>query len=74
MIVTYQVAGYAPELVRARYVRRDPDSELYRFCEKGDDDRFDIRQGAVSAAELPKKIRDAADSLRHRFPPYVLWP
>ena len=55
MIVTYQVAGYAPELVRARYVRRDPDSELYRFCEKGDDDRFDIRQGAVSAAELPKK-------------------
>lgn len=73
MITTYQVGGYHPNKVRSRYVRRGVETG-YHFAEVGDDRRFDLRQGTVSADELPEAVRVAADLRCGFFPSYVDWP
>ncbi len=70
LTVTWQSRNYAPEKVIIRYVRAD--GPLFRFCEVGEDRRYDLRQGVIDAADLPFEIRDAAAKLRGVFG-YVAW-
>lgn len=69
---TYTATNYKPEEVSKRYVRFD--GEVFRFCEVGNDRRFDIRQGIVSRDELPDAIATAASERRGFSPSYVEWP
>lgn len=71
MRITYQSACYAPEAVRARYVRRSGD--IYRFCEVGEDRRYDIRQGVVEPHEVPRAVLDEADKRACQYYGYVEW-
>lgn len=73
MLATYTAKGYAPEHVRTRYVKYRS-GILYQFCERGDDLRWDIRQGAVTENELPPEVAAAARASAGVWPSYVEWP
>lgn len=75
MKVTSCARGYHPSQVRARYVRAAFDGK-YRWCEVGDDRRYDLRQGTVKAEALPADVREAADARRAAgvWPFNVEWP
>lgn len=68
MKVTIQSDKYRPELVRKRYVRVDYQGG-YKWCEVGDDRRYDLRQGTAEPHEVPIEIREAAYERRN-----VEWP
>jgi len=70
----FTAAGYAPEQVRARYVGKWTVDGPFRFCEVGDDRRYDIRQGTVDADDLPESVRLAAEARAGYIPCYVDWP
>jgi hypothetical protein len=72
MNVTYQSKGYSADAVRMRYVKKGIDG--YRFCEVGDDRRFDLRQGTVDQGEIPDGIRELADCRAGHCFSYVEWP
>jgi hypothetical protein len=72
METTYQADGYSPDLVRARYVRAANGS--YRFCEVGDDRRYDLRQGIVEPSELSMAVRRKACALEGHAYGWVTWP
>lgn len=73
MNVTYSSRDYAPDHVRKRYVKHD-DGDRFRWCEVGDDRRYDLRQGSVDADELPPEIAAAARAAAGICPRYVDWP
>jgi capsid portal protein len=72
MKVTYQSDKYSPDKVLKRYVQRIGDE--YRFCEVGQNRRYDIRQGIVDETELPETVKTAADARSGYFPSHVEWP
>lgn len=74
MKVTSQSKRYAPEAVRARYVRFDRTGGMFHFCEVGEDRRFDLRQGIVDESELPRAVASAARARVGFTPGYVDWP
>ena len=74
MEATFTAKEWQPGQVRARYVRANVKGGDYSWCEVGDDRRYDLRQGLVTAEELPDDIRAAADALRGTWPGYVDWP
>jgi len=71
--VTYTARDYSPGKVRKRYVRRDV-SGAFRWCEVGDDRRFDLRQGIVAESEIPPLIIQKAIEASKSWPCYVEWP
>ena len=74
MRVTYQSRGYSPEKVVDRFVRVSMYPNLYIWCERGEDKRYDIRQGECFGHEVPEQIRMKADELKGDLFSYVLWP
>lgn len=70
MKVIYESRDYLPDRVTARYVRRCVSGE-YRFCEVGEDLRYDIRQGTLEPEEIPADVRDLADSRVGHYFGYV---
>lgn len=73
MSVVYRCKSDEP--VTVRYVRYCGAGE-YRFCEVGQDRRFDQAQGTCSIDDLPADVAMAAIS-RHNegvWPSYVDWP
>lgn len=74
MIVVKQSPRYTPDAVRSRYVRFDALSGEFRFCEVGDDRRYDLRQGIVREDEIPPDVAHAARERAGFFPSYVDWP
>lgn len=72
--VTFTAPQYSPNKVRRRYVRAEVAFDGYRWCEVGDDKRYDIRQGTCDTADLPDDVRRAADALRGQTFAYVDWP
>lgn len=75
--VTSQSRGFSPDMVRKRYVSAPGFAMTeWRWCEVGDDRRFDIRQGFVTPDELPEDVRAAALARRENgvWPFYVEWP
>lgn len=73
MKVEYQAKHYDAAKVTARYVRHDY-GDMFRFCEVGEDARFDVRQGTVIREELPPSILAKAMESEGYFPSYVEWP
>lgn len=76
MIVTYQSPKYAPQLVRARYVRAclHGEASQWRWCEVGENPAFDLRQGSAETSEIPQDVRQKAEKQRGRAWSYVDWP
>lgn len=70
--VTYTSERYRPELVVKRYVRASAHGG-YRWSETSAAHR-DLRQGTVTAGELPKAIRAEADRLAAQVFGWVEWP
>ncbi len=73
--VTSCARDYAPDQVRSRYVRYAGAGD-YRWCEVGEDRRWDIRQGCCTVDDLPPNVATAAIA-RHNegiWPSYVEWP
>jgi hypothetical protein len=64
MTITVRYVGrdYDPSMVRKRYVAKGIGGGPYRWCEVGDDRRFDIRQGVCDADDLPEDIRQQCDN------------
>lgn len=61
--------------VCSRYVKYDGFG-VYRWCEVGEDRRFDLRQGTCAVDDLPLDVAAAAIERRHKgvWPFYVDWP
>lgn len=75
MIVTYTSTKYRPEYVRKRYVYCvSVNQQRFTFCEVGEDRRYDLRQGIVSANEIPDDIRRAAETQSGQAYGKVEWP
>ncbi len=78
IVVVHSAPGYAPELVRKRYVRAPGRGEVdgWRWCEVGDNRRYDLRVGTCRPSDLPGHVMDAALDRRIAgvWPFYVEWP
>jgi len=75
MNVTYQSKNFSTEAVLKRYVRYGPwDGGVFEFCEVGGNRRFDLRQGTVTADELPCDLADAAIAHYKVSMAYLEWP
>jgi hypothetical protein len=75
MKVIWQSKDYAPEAILKRYVRYGPwDGGVFEFCEVGIDRRFDLRQGTVTADELPRDLAEAAIAHYEVSMSYLEWP
>lgn len=66
---------YRPDLVRKRYVRLAYDDK-FRWCEVGEDARYDLRQGMCAESDLPPTTAAAARAKRDAgvWPFNVDWP
>lgn len=85
MRTTYQSKNYSPDKVTKRYIRKVSwmereyipitTDEEYRWCEVGQDTRYDIRQGYASADEVPDSIKtELVSPSRVGTLGYVEWP
>jgi len=75
MKITYQSKNYKPEAVLNRYVKYAPwDGGTFHFCEVGEDRQFDLRQGTVTADELPDGLAEAAIEHYKTSWHYLDWP
>lgn len=72
MEIIYQAKSYSADKVRARYVRFDADG-IFRFCEVGDDRRYDLRQGIVDEKKIPVGVATKARAIAGNCPGYVEW-
>lgn len=72
---TSTAKGYHAGQVRKRYVRLAYD-DRFRWCEVGDDARYDLRQGTCSEDDLPPAVAAAARAKRDAgvWPFNVDWP
>lgn len=77
IVVTYGYDAEDPSgrWVCSRYVKYDG-AGIYRWCEVGEDRRFDLRQGTCAADDLPPDVAMAASARRNKgvWPFYVDWP
>ena len=73
IVATSTARHYRPDLVRRRYVKFTR-GDGFRWCEVGDDRRYDLRQGTCAASDLPEPVMDAALDRAGFYPPYVEWP
>lgn len=71
--VTYTSRNYAPDKVRRRYVRLTRKG-VYRWCEVGDDGRWDLRQGRCAASDLPEEVRVECGKFADHLFGFVTWP
>lgn len=58
-----------------RYAKYETDG-TFRWCEVGEDRRFDLRQGTCTVDDLPPDVAAAAIARRNNgvWPFYVDWP
>lgn len=72
---TSTARGFHPSQVRSRYVRLAFDNR-WRWCEVGDDRRYDLRQGTCHETDLPADVAAAARERREGgvWPFNVDWP
>lgn len=60
----YRKSGAA----RARFVRKSPGQDFYKWCEQSlDDPRYDVAQGTCDAHDLPPEVRACADKHQGAF-------
>jgi hypothetical protein len=75
---TSAARDYSPDKVRNRYVQAPGAGEVngWRWCEVGDDRRYDLRQGTCPPSDLPAEVMNAALDRRIAgvWPFYVDWP
>ncbi len=74
MKITCASTKYSPDAVKARYVRKPLTGEDFQFCEVGEDRRYDLRQGIVSASEIPEGVAMNAYAMMGQAFSYVEWP
>ena len=75
MLITYTCTKYSPDDVRKRYVYcSSVKDQRFRFFEVGEDRRYDLRQGNVTADELPDDVRRASEGQSGMAQGYVEWP
>lgn len=73
IVVRSEARGYSRDKVRKRYVKFVRGAG-FRWCEVGDDRRYDLRQGTCAASDLPGPVMDAALDRAGTQPSYVDWP
>jgi len=73
IVATATARGYRPNQVRTRYAKFIR-GVGFRWCEVGDDRRYDLRQGTCAASDLPGPVMNAALDRAGFYPPYVEWP
>ena len=75
LFVVYKSKNYSPELVKTRYVRAISSTPgEYGYAEVGEDPRYDLLQGIMSAEDIPLELRSKADKLKSQAFGYVEWP
>lgn len=53
----------SPGSVKARYVKKHPGNDYYKWCEQSAvDARYDVAQGTCEAEDLPDDIRAKCDA------------
>ena len=68
----YQSSDYDRAKVKAHYIRYDPSTGLFKWCETYGG-VYDVRQGEIEEQNVPADIARFAREASHQFPSYIAW-